>query len=171
MHLGAQKAQGDILLFLHIDTALPPTWQTDVAAAFLPQYADPDRPAPAAVAFRLAFDLDTWPYRLIARMADLRGRITGIPQGDQALALTRETYFAAGGFPPVPLMEEYIFVPRVRKLGRVDVLPNKVITSCRRHQKIGPLRTALRNSLLIGLFYLGVSPERLAQYYRTPRCP
>jgi rSAM/selenodomain-associated transferase 2 len=167
MHLGAQKAQGEILLFLHVDTALPPTWQSSLAEAFLSKNADPDRPVPAAIAFRLSFDLDTWPYRLIARMAHLRGRITGIPQGDQALSLTRETYFSAGGFPPVPLMEEYLFVPRVRKLGRVDVLPEKVVTSCRRYQNRGPFRTALRHSLLVALFYLGVSPERLARYHNS----
>ncbi len=171
MHLGAQEAHGDILLFLHVDTELPPTWQTNLAEAFLPKNARPDRPAPAAISFRLAFDSDAWPYRLIALLAHLRGRITGIPQGDQAFALTRKTYFAAGGFPAVPLMEEYLFVPRVRKLGRIDILPDKVVTSCRRYQKLGPFRTALRNALLTALFYLGVSPERLARYYRAPICP
>ncbi len=151
MHLGAQIATGDLFVFLHADTSLPASWQEDVEQALI----RPPNP-PAAVAFRLAFDADTWFYRLMAQMAHWRNRLTGIPQGDQGLIVKRETYFAAGGFPDVPIMEEYVFLPKLAPWGRIQILRTCAMTSCRRYQRDGPLRTALHHTLLILLFYCGV---------------
>jgi len=160
MALGAQQARGDFFVFLHVDTRLPDDWQSCLHRALI----SPPHP-PAAVAFRLAFDTDAPPYPTLALLAHLRGRLTGIPQGDQALALARTTYEAAGGFPDVPLMEEYLFIPKLRRIGRVDLLPERAVTSVRRYERNGPIRTALRNTLFVGLFYLGVPPQWLARRY------
>ena len=160
MHLGAQQARGDFFVFLHVDTRLPDDWQGCLHRALI----SPPHP-PAAVAFRLAFDTDHPPYPTLARLAYLRGRLTGVPQGDQALALSRATYEAAGGFPDAPLMEEYLFIPKLRRIGRVEILPEQAATSTRRYERNGPIRTALRNTLFVGLFYLGVPPRWLARRY------
>jgi len=160
MHLGAQQARGDFFVFLHVDTRLPDTWQSCLHRSLV----SPPNP-PAAVAFRLAFDSDRPPYPALALLAHLRGRLTGVPQGDQALVLSRATYEAAGGFPNVPLMEEYLFIPKLRRIGRIEILPERAVTSTRRYERNGPLRTALRNALFVGLFYLGVPPRWLARGY------
>ncbi len=160
MHWGAQCATGGVLVFLHADTALPAAWQDGIARLFFS-----DRVPPAVAAFSLAFDSPRPRYALIARLANLRAALTRLPHGDQALVMTRRAYFAVGGFPPVPLMEEYFLVPKLKRIGRVALLPMSVTTSSRRYERRGPLITALLKAALIVLFYLGVSPHRLARWY------
>lgn len=159
MHLGAKCASGDLFLFLHADSRLPENWQELIHKTFFLENP------PVAASFSLAFDSDKIFYQFLAFLANFRTKLTGIPQGDQALVVSRETYFFAGGFPDVPLMEEYLFVPRLKHLGEVRVLREKVKTSCRKYELKGPFRNSLKNSFLILLFYLGVSPKRLATWY------
>ncbi len=161
MDLGARAARFDLMLFLHADTQLPEGWSEEVAEVF-----DHSLQQPAAAAFRLSFDTPRRLYKIIAAFANLRTCLTGIPQGDQALVMTRETYFAAGGFPDVPLMEEYFFIPKLRARGNIHLFRASVRTSCRRHVARGPIRNALRNTALVLLFYMGISPVRLARWYR-----
>ncbi len=160
MHWGAQRASGEVLVFLHADTTLPAEWQDGITWLF---YYDPQ--PPVAVAFRVTFDSAHVRYALIAYLANLRAAITQIPHGDQALLVTRRAYFATGGFPAVPLMEEYLLLPKLKRLGRVMLLPASVTTSCRRYEQRGPILTAIHKAALISLFYAGVSPHRLARWY------
>jgi len=160
MQAGAQAATGDILLFLHADTRLPWDWQSELLEA----WSSADRPA--ATAFRLGFDSPARVYRLIAWAANLRTSLTGVPHGDQAIAVARDAFFRAGGFPPVPLMEEYLLFKKLRALGPARILPGAVSTSVRRYERNGPFRNALRNAAITLLFYLGVPPRSLARLYR-----
>lgn len=160
MQAGALAASGDILLFLHADTRLPGDWREEITNAWSPTER------PAATAFRLSFDSPARVYRLIAWAANLRTSLTGVPHGDQAIAVARDPFFRAGGFPPAPLMEEYLLVRKLRALGPVRILPGAVVTSVRRYERNGPFRNALRNAAITLLFYLGVPPRGLARLYR-----
>ena len=91
MHWGAQRASGEVLVFVHADTTLPAEWQDGITWLF---YYDPQ--PPVAVAFRVTFDSARRWYALIAYLANLRAEITQIPHGDQALVVTRRAYVAAG---------------------------------------------------------------------------
>ncbi|MBI3013416.1 MAG: TIGR04283 family arsenosugar biosynthesis glycosyltransferase [Elusimicrobia bacterium] len=155
---GAQNASGELFLFLHADTELPSGWQKIILENIVGETV--------AGSFRLSFDSDTLFYRVASFLAHWRGLLTGIPHGDQALAVTRSAYFKSGGFPQAPLMEEYLFIPKIRKLGKVKIFQEAVITSRRRYALKGPLRNALRNNLFILLFYFCVSPQTLARWYR-----
>lgn len=160
MQEGARAASGDLLLFLHADTTLPADWKEELTRAWS------CREKPAATAFTLGFDSEGPFYRLIARAANLRTALTGVPHGDQAIAVNREAFLRIGGFPPVPLMEEYLLIAKLRPLGRIVILPGKVATSVRRYEKNGRLFNALRNAAITVLFYLGVPPRLLARLYR-----
>ena len=160
MHEGALAAAGELLLFLHADTRLPENWRQALEKAWC------DHLRPVATAFSLSFDNDAWFYRLIARMASWRSRVTGVPLGDQAIAVLREDYFRVGGFPAVPLMEEYFLIAKLRRLGPVQVLSEAATTSSRRYEKNGRVFQALRNVCITVLFYLGVPPRALASIYR-----
>lgn len=160
MHLGAQAASGDLFLFLHADTTLPKGWRTLLEGAWS------SSKKPAATAFRLGFDHPAMFYRLVERMAQWRSAWTGVPHGDQAIAIDRETYFKAGGFEDVPLMEEYHFFRELKRFGRAQILPSAVATSARRYEHNGRLRNVLRNQLIFSLYFLGVSPTALAKLYR-----
>ncbi len=160
MHQGAVAASGEILLFLHADTRLPSRWRQALEKAWsLPQ-------KPSATAFTLRFANPSRAYRLIEAAASLRTKFTGVPHGDQAIAVSRKAYFETGGFPPIPLMEEYALLKRLKERGPVRILPECVRTSPRRYEKNGKLFNSLKNGLIIILYYLGVSPHTLKRMYK-----
>lgn len=161
LHQGARAAAGEMLLFLHADTVMPSDWRDPIVAAWAPS-GEP----PAAAAFQLRFDSNAPFYRFIAAAANLRTAWTGVPHGDQGIAVSRELYFDVGGFPPVPLMEEYALMERMSERGRLQILPAAVMTSARRYRRNGAVFNAARNTCLIALYYAGVPPERLARMYR-----
>lgn len=160
MHAGALAATGELLLFLHADTRLPGNW----LGALLDAWAR--KPRPGATAYRLSFDSPEPVYRLIAALGDWRSRKTGVPHGDQAVSCRRKDYLRVGGFPPVPLMEEYFLLPKLARLGPVVIMEEAISTSTRRYERNGPLFNALRNVAIITLFKAGVSPEKLKGMYR-----
>ena len=165
MHLGAQKASGNFLIFLHADTFLPQNWQEIVLiyfkdkSFFTPQFI-------SMAVFKLRFNSDRFIYRIIEFFANLRAKITRVYHGDQVWVIPKEIYFLSGGFPDVPLMEEYYLMSKIRKWGKVQILHPYAITSCRKYESKGPILNALKNSLFIFLHYFGVSPQLLAEWYR-----
>jgi len=159
MNAGAEVASGDVLLFLHADTRLPHGFHEHVAGAL----ADP---GVAAGAFGLRFDSRTLGIRFIERTANWRARRRRMPYGDQAIFLRADTFRKAGGFPDIPIMEDLELVRRLQRLGRVVILPVDVVTSARRWLKLGVARVTLLNQAAILARGLGVSPQKIARWYR-----
>ncbi len=158
MNAGAAKASGDILLFLHADTLLPPDYPLHVEAVLRESDV-------VAGAFRLAFDDPRRSLRLIAAGANLRSRLVRLPYGDQALFLRRETFADLGGFRELPIMEDYDFVRRLRRRGRIALASGSVTTSSRRWLDHGTVRTTLVHQCMILGWHLGLSAERLAGWH------
>ena len=162
MNTGAATASGDVLLFLHADTLLPPTAADDITAAL----ADP-RVVGGHFAARIAPDRGLlW---LVGRMMSWRARLTGIATGDQAIFVRRDVFEQLGGFPDIPLMEDIAFSRRLKRAGRVAALRSCVMTSGRRWEQHGAARTILSMWWLRMLFFLGVSPDRLKHLYQDAR--
>ena len=162
MNAGAAAAKGDVLLFLHADTLLPRTAAEDILTAL----ADPQ-----GVGGR--FDARLLPDRgllwLVGRMMSWRARLTGIATGDQAIFVRRKVFEAIGGFPDIPIMEDVAFSARLKQAGRVVALRSCVVTSARRWERHGVLRTIFLIWKLRLLYFLGVSPERLKRLYVDAR--
>ena len=119
-----------------------------------------------AGAFRLQIDgAGRW-LRLIERVANLRARYLHMPYGDQAVFLRRETFESLGGFADLPIMEDYELSRRLRRRGRIELADASAVTSARRWQTLGPWRTTWINQMIVLGYHLGVSPERLARWYR-----
>jgi hypothetical protein len=95
-----------------------------------------------------------------------RVRWFGLPYGDQALFVRRETFTALGGYQEMPLMEDVEFVRRMRRAGRLHHSTLPAITSARRWEADGWIRRSVENVMLLFLFLAGVSPARLAARYR-----
>ena len=85
--------------------------------------------------------------------------------GDQAFFASRTAYHAAGGFPAWSLMEDVELRRRLKRVGRFVKLRPRVTTSARRFEADGVARRQLRNGMILALFALGVSPERLSRMY------
>lgn len=154
---GAAIARGERLLFLHADTTLPADFPTIVAATLA-------EPAVAVGAFRFALDRRSLGHRLVEWGVRLRCATARTPYGDQALFLRRATFDALGGFAPFPLLEDLDLVRRARRVGRVVVVPHPAITSARRWDRHGLLRTIAVHRLCAAAYLLGVAPERIAAW-------
>lgn len=161
---GCALATGDALLVLHVDTRLPPgatelvrqtlaTGEFEAGAFVIRTEAEPGRPNFAGP---------------LLRLADLRSRWTAHPYGDQAMFFSARAYAEAGGFRPLPIMEDYDLSRRLAARRPLARLRPAVRVSGRRIQA-RPLRSLLLMRLLPPLFRLGVSPERLAQLYNGGR--
>lgn len=159
MNAGAVVATGDILLFLHADTHLPPKFDTLVRQAL-------QHPNTIAGAFELRIDANLRGLRLIETMVNMRSRFFSMPYGDQGIFLKASTFHDLGGFPDLPIMEDFEFMVRLKRQGRIVILPVPVITSGRRWQKLGVVRTTLINQLIIAGYFLGVPPTQLVCWYR-----
>jgi len=159
LNMGAACATAPILLFLHADTLLPPDFADAVRECL-------DSSVPILGAFRLQVEGGGRLLKTIVRLANLRSELLKLPYGDQGLFLRRETFARLGGFPPLPIMEDYAFVKQAQRCAKVRILRQTVITSGRRWQHVGPIRTTLINQLVIFGFHLGVPPEKLALFYR-----
>jgi rSAM/selenodomain-associated transferase 2 len=161
-HRGAEAAHGDILLFLHCDTELPETFPEDICSALQGK-------AVAAGAFRLAINGKGGGFRCIEAGILLRSQLFALPYGDQALFMRRETYFAAGGFPQQPIMEDVALVHRLKKLGKIAITHTHVTTSARRWQQHGLVKTTLVNQLMLLGRAIGIPSQQLARFYYAQR--
>ena len=159
MNCGAAAASGKVLVFLHADTRLPGDFNRLILAAL-------NQTGVVAGAFRLAIDSQAAGIRFIESVADMRSRYLQLPYGDQALFMKKSVFDAIGRFADVPIMEDFILVRRLRRKGKIAILPAAVITSPRRWLHFGILKTWMVNQMIVIAFYLGISPERLARWYR-----
>jgi rSAM/selenodomain-associated transferase 2 len=157
MNAGAARASGGALLFLHADTLLPEGAGDAIRAAL----AEVD-----GGAFRLGFDARPPLWRALSAGY---ARTSRTAYGDQAIFVSRAAFERLGGYRPLPIMEDYDLVTRLRREGRFALLPLAVSVSARRHRRQGELRTAVRIAAIKVLYRLGVSPARLARAYPPAR--
>jgi rSAM/selenodomain-associated transferase 2 len=156
MKAGARHATGDVLLFLHADSCLPPH-----ALANLEQVmADPQIPGGT---FMLRFDHPQWLLRLIAFFSRFRFRY--FHYGDQGIFVRRAIFEHLGGFKEIPILEDFDFLRRLRTRGRVALINLPITTSARRFLENGILRHQLLNIALVSLYLLGAKPQALFRWY------
>lgn len=158
MNAGARVAAGEVLLFLHADTRLPAAADRLVC----------DGLAGGNFAWG-RFDVriaGTHPLlRLVERMMNLRSRLTHICTGDQALFVRREAFERVGGYPSQELMEDIAISVLLRRVSAPLCLRARCLTSARRWESQGVLRTIVLMWWLRLQYALGVAPARLARAY------
>jgi len=160
---GAQIATGDTLLFLHIDTQLPNNVDALVEAALTG-----DRVVWGRFDVTLGTDGDrTHPMlKIIASLMNFRSRLTGIATGDQCIFVRRLAFDTVAGFPQIPLMEDIALSKALKRISAPACLRERVTTSARRWEKAGIWRTMVLMWWLRFAYWVGVSPTRLATWYR-----
>lgn len=163
MNAGAQRARGDVLLFLHADTRLPEGAVHHVSQALGPTSAG-TRPAWGRFDVRIVGRSPWLP--VVATLMNLRSRLSGIATGDQALFVKREAFQACGGFPDQPLMEDIELCRRLKRQSAPACLKHRVLTSGRRWDSRGVWRTIFLMWRLRLAYWLGASAESIAKAYR-----
>lgn len=157
MNAGAAACPADILLFLHVDTQLPPSADAMVARAM--------RGPRQWGRFDVRLDSRRPALRLVEALMNVRSRWTSIATGDQALFVRYAAFQEVGGFPDIPLMEDIVMSTRLKKLSPPACLRQRVITSARRWERHGIWRTVLLMWRLRLAFFFGADPNKLAVRY------
>ena len=158
MNLGGQVAKGEYLFFLHADSS------PGVGAQQLQAYLDS---APQWGFCRVRLSGGRRVFRVIEWFMNQRSRITRIGTGDQMLFLQRTLFLESGGFDAIPLMEDVAYCKRLRQTAPPLVIREAITTSSRRWEQHGVMATVLRMWLLRLGYFVGVSPDRLRQFYAS----
>ena len=160
MNAGATFARAEILLFLHADCVLPPDAEQLIVAGLAGG-------APQWGRFDVTLDGVHPLLRVVACMMNLRSRLTGIATGDQGIFITRALFARLGGFPALPLMEDIALSRLAKRAGAPLCLCERIVTSARRWERHGVLRTIVLMWQLRLAYFLGADPARLALRYHA----
>jgi rSAM/selenodomain-associated transferase 2 len=162
MNAGAALARGEVLLFLHADTRLP----EHAAARILQGLAASGR---AWGRFDVRIEGASVFLPVIAFFMNVRSRVTGIATGDQAIFVRRDAFERAGRFPSLELMEDIALARSLKRVSRPLCLADKAVTSGRRWEQRGVLRTVFLMGCLRLAFFFGATPASLARFYDGER--
>ena len=161
MNYAAAQASGDVVWFVHCDSQLPRDAHAQISNAV-------EKGAKWGC-FRIGFDCAGLFMSYNTLMSNLRAK-RGIAFGDQGIWVQRELYDLLGGFPDLPIMEDYEFSLELqRKNIPICQLPGRIITSGRRYEKGFSIITALRMVHLRHLYRSGVDIQEIARRYKDIR--
>lgn len=161
MNAGASAAKGDILVFLHADTELPMSALKRISAFI-------NRNEFVGGAFDLGIKSDKMIFKVIGFLGSLRSRLNRIPYGDQAIFIRSDYFNEIGGYKDIPLMEDAELMRRIKKSGKkILIFHDRVMTSPRRWEEEGVTYCILRNWTLQILYFFGVSPHKLVNFYKN----
>ena len=158
MNLGAAKASGNILYFLHADTLPPGGFTTDIVAA-----AGAGFPAGC---FMLRFDLRHWFLRLNCWFTQFN--VSAFHYGDASLYVHRDRFTEAGGFAEDHIVfEDYHLVKALKSRGSFHIIRKAVITSARKYRENGVFKMQVIFYLMYGLYRLRLPQQKLLSVYKS----
>ncbi|MCW8906402.1 MAG: TIGR04283 family arsenosugar biosynthesis glycosyltransferase [Sedimenticola sp.] len=158
MNAGARRASGEVLWFLHADCLATPGHGEAIIASLRNTSAAWGR-------FDVTLSGSHPLFRVIGFLMNQRSRLTGIATGDQGIFVRRSLFEALGGFAEIPLMEDLQLSSRLRRHGPPLCLRQRLVTSSRRWEEAGIVRTILLMWRLRLAYFLGADPYRLARRY------
>ena len=162
MNAGARAAHGEVLWFLHADATVPATAADEIVRVLS------DRRVVGGF-FRIRIPRANPIYRVSDCFAHYAGLLFGIRYGDHGFFCRREIFEKIGGFPEVPLMEDADFFRKLRRAGRVRVIPEPIVIEPRRYERIGPARLTGVFALMSGLYFFR-APRRWLQWIYDNAC-
>jgi rSAM/selenodomain-associated transferase 2 len=162
MNAGARAAAGDILWFLHVDATVPQAAADEIARVLSDQDV-------VGGFFRIRIPRQNPIYRVSDSVAHYAGLLFGMRYGDHGFFCRREIFEKIGGFPEVALMEDADFFRKLRRAGKVGVVPAPIVIDPRRYERIGPARLTLVFAVMSMLYFVRV-PRRCLQWIYDRAC-
>jgi rSAM/selenodomain-associated transferase 2 len=162
MNFGASMAETPFLMFLHADTLLPADGVSLAVDVLTNSGSTWGR-------FDVSFDERALSLRTIAFFMNWRSALTGICTGDQAIFTTARTFGLVGRYKEIALMEDIELSKRLKKTGKPARVHTPVVTAARRWRVNGLVRTILTMWWLRLRYWLGTSPDVLAECYDHAR--
>ncbi len=160
MNAGAAVARGDVLWFLHADSRVP----REALPAMTDALADP---GVAGGCFRLRFPRQNWVYRVSDSLGNIAVDVFRIALGDHGIFCRNAAFRAVGGYPDVPLMEDADFYRTLRRRsGRMRQVPAFIVSSPRRYEQFGPVRTTIFYLVILAFYLADARAETLLAIYR-----
>jgi rSAM/selenodomain-associated transferase 2 len=159
MNAGAEVAQGDVLWFLHADTLASMTAAAALVSALSQSHHEWGR-------FNVRLSGSHPLLRVVETLMNFRSRWTGIATGDQGIFVRRELFERLGGYPDIPLMEDIALSRLLKQQGAPACLHERLVTSSRRWEQRGVIRTIILMWRLRFAYWRGVSADHLAVRYR-----
>jgi len=153
MNAACHHANGDYLLFLHADSTLPGDWLKQVQASQIWGF------------FPVKLSGRHWLLRVIESAINFRSRVSKVATGDQGLFFSQSFFHHLDGFPDIPIMEDVAISKRAREFSKPTIGRNPVITSSRRWEQNGIIKTVFLMWGLRFAYCLGISPDRLHRIY------
>ncbi len=157
MNVGARKAKGEFIYFLHVDIQLPEKFSEVISSIEADRFC--------WGRFDVKLSGSHFLFRVIESMMNLRSRMTGIATGDQVIFVSKNLFQEVDGFPEIALMEDIAMSRNLKNICSPLCLRHKVLTSSRRWEKYGIISTTLKMWWLRFSYYIGVDPVRLARQY------
>jgi rSAM/selenodomain-associated transferase 2 len=173
MNLGARAAHGDVLWFLHADAEIPGNAIVEIEQALLATASPSDGGQDRHVAggfFRIRLPRKSFVYRLTDGFAHYVGILMQMRCGDHGFFCRRDVFEQIGGFPEVELMEDVDFFRKLRRAGRIAIIPDRIVVSARRYEMVGPMRLTLAFGLIGLLYFLCVPRHVLQRIYKRLCC-
>lgn len=157
MNHGAAQSTGDMLYFVHADVIPPKTCLLDIVEA--------TQEGHCMGCFAYDFDSRATLLRVNAFLTTFKWLASG--GGDQTFYIPKKVFKELGCFDEkLPIMEDFDFVKRAKKKYPFHLIPKKVIVSARKYEQNSYLKVQIANVLVFSLFKMGVSPHKLATWYR-----
>jgi len=155
---GAAASSGDVLVFQHADAWLDEPLVQQVQRAV-------SEKTPLFGVFRQRIEAEGVKFRWLERGNVWRAKWLGVVHGDQGIVVTADLFREAGGFPDVPFLEDIRLGRALRRRCWPVVLEGPLHASARRWLDKGVIRQTLTNWFIVGLHFVGFTPQWLTRFY------
>jgi rSAM/selenodomain-associated transferase 2 len=161
MNAGATVATNDVLWFVHADSKITRGSLSAILSAL-------NEPRIVGGCLRLEIVPTRWIYRIRDVIGNFCVEWFGVALGDRGFFCRRNSFFRIGGYPEIPLLEDAEFYRKLKQCGRVRQLREKIQTSARRYEALGPFATVCFYGLIMTLYVMRVPLsvlEKIVSWY------
>lgn len=157
LNFGATFSNNKILYFLHSDTIPPLNFTTDIIKSI--------QEGNQSGCFTLKFDYPHWFLKVNSWFTKFN--INAFRFGDQSLFVTKEIFDIVGGYNEnLIIMEDQEIIKKIKNKSAFKIISTPVTTSARKYLENGIFKTQAIFFLILSLYYLGYSQNKLVKLYR-----